>query len=284
MLGKLIKHDFKYLGRVLLPVNLILLGLSILGVLFAKTPLFHSGDYTAIAVLLTIGYSLSIGAAILLSILFPILCFYRNLFSAQGYLSFTLPTTPWLLLTSKLITSLCFAVLNAIVILVSGFLFILSGVGFSSISFAVKEYLSGLGVQHYTDLNGVSHTQTTVHALTGYDPVPFLFVLVLMLLIGYAFTMLTGYVSIAIGQQSNKRKVGSSIAIYIVLSIVINAVSSTVMAFTNPSPIQDITWGVGTHISSVSPLFSSTLILNLILGAVFFVVCGLIMNKRVNLE
>ena len=58
-------------------------------------------------------------ASLLLTFIIGIVRFYKNLFTGEGYLSFTLPVTPGQQLFTKALVSFLFSVITIIVILVS---------------------------------------------------------------------------------------------------------------------------------------------------------------------
>ena len=102
MLNKLLKHDFISVWRLALPTFVIAAGI----ILFSYGMCTIDTDNTALhifaGVLFPTGIIVAIGACILVFVL-PILHFYRNLMTGEGYLSFTLPVTTYQLVLSKLI-------------------------------------------------------------------------------------------------------------------------------------------------------------------------------------
>lgn len=119
MLGKLIKYDFKvqlkFLGGVygvLLAVALIACGLLALRNAFSDiTPITFANDmvhlFLMIAAVLTV----------VVTFLYGILYFRRNLFKDEGYLMNTLPVTGTQLYMSKLITCTLCSILSCVIAL-----------------------------------------------------------------------------------------------------------------------------------------------------------------------
>ena len=109
MLGKLMKHEFKTTSKVILPLYLILVVLTIFARIFAQS-LFTAensnidsigfGLFGGLSVIL---YILGLFAVSIASFIYLLVRFYKNLFGDEGYLMHTLPVTSWELLSSCLL-------------------------------------------------------------------------------------------------------------------------------------------------------------------------------------
>ena len=110
MLSKLLRHEFRATGRILLPLYLLL---------FVTAGMFHVsmllrdneriGDDWAAKVFSIVSISAFCVAIIGISILAVALMiyrFYKNLMTDEGYLMFTLPVTTHQIIISKLIVPL----------------------------------------------------------------------------------------------------------------------------------------------------------------------------------
>lgn len=125
MLGKVLKYDFKRLGRVLLPLYAITIMMSFINwgaqTLSASNPLFSviSGFIVMVFVLLLIG-------TVLGTFVLSIRHFYINLLKDEGYLTNTLPVTKTTLVSSKVIVSMVYGVISILVALLA------TGIGFAN--------------------------------------------------------------------------------------------------------------------------------------------------------
>ena len=123
MVGKLFKHEFIALGRVILPVTAVILATVFL---FSLTLLFPSN---AMEVLQILFESIFIFISVGMLVLTFSLCSYRfqkSIFSKEGYLTLSLPVSPMQLILVKAVTSvvainfsfwvtlLCFHVVSAV--------------------------------------------------------------------------------------------------------------------------------------------------------------------------
>ena len=105
MLKKLLKYEWKETARLLLPINLALIVLTVLGCAMLSTSIFDSEVSIFFAVPLLILYIISIIAFSSVTIIYIYVRFYKNLYTAEGYLMHTLPVTPMQLFHSKLIVA-----------------------------------------------------------------------------------------------------------------------------------------------------------------------------------
>ena len=104
MVRKLFKHELLFYWRLILPVQIALLGVALLG---RFTQLFEADTvvYDVVSTGTIIIFALSAVASLLLTTIFCIVRFYKNLFSGEGYLTFTLPVSPTKHLVVKLLTA-----------------------------------------------------------------------------------------------------------------------------------------------------------------------------------
>lgn len=104
MLSKLMYHEFKATRRVFFPAYGIMLALAVISSVF----MILSSNLQRLAVplaLLLLAYVLSLFAVGVLSFVYMIVRFYKNLLGDEGYLMFTLPATPAQLVWSKCLVS-----------------------------------------------------------------------------------------------------------------------------------------------------------------------------------
>lgn len=92
MVKKLFKHEMHALWRLMIPIWCILFGVSVLGRLIQ----FFEQDSIAYNIVNSSAiffYVVSLIACLVCPFVFAVIRFYRNLFSGEGYLTFTLPVT-----------------------------------------------------------------------------------------------------------------------------------------------------------------------------------------------
>ncbi len=106
MLRKLLKHEFRATGRVMLPMYLILLVTAVGSNLAGRGMLDGRSDLLrTLGVLIVMAFGIAITGVCLLAFVLMIQRFYKNLLQDEGYLMFTLPASVHQHIWSKLIVS-----------------------------------------------------------------------------------------------------------------------------------------------------------------------------------
>lgn len=113
MLGKLISYEFKASGR------LIPLVYCIVGMLAVTAVALSFFKFVIIVPLVWMLLFLAGAAAMIITYVVIFMRFYRSMFSAEGYLSHTLPVSSTQLYISKGIVAICWLLLSLIVTFVS---------------------------------------------------------------------------------------------------------------------------------------------------------------------
>lgn len=284
MLKKLLKYEFMSTGRVF--------GLCYVGVLAAAFLLRllgalawdHSADHTAIEMLLPMAdiaagvssllYGGMVAAVIVVTFVFILQRFYKNLLGGEGYLMQTLPVTPRQLIFSKLIAAIVWTVLSSIVVIFSVFVLAMTGEMFGS-------FISGLGemIRWYHEMFSM----------------PLLLVAFEMILVGVASiasSVLQIYAAIMIGHQAAKHKVALAVGAYFGISVVLSVAASIVMnilyrAVPGGAWNALANWVSGmneTPMLLVHTLLLGYFVLNLLLAVIFFAVTEWMMRRNLNLE
>ena len=120
MFRKLLKYDFKSITNIWLIMSATVLAMSVFAGFCVKDIIINTNNpdyfpWSVIGVMIT--YIAYIAFGIITSIL-VYLRFYKNFFSDEGYLTFTLPVKRSHLLLSKLINSLIWSAMTFIVLLI----------------------------------------------------------------------------------------------------------------------------------------------------------------------
>lgn len=255
MLGKLMKHDIKNMGKLLLPLNVIVLLMGLTGAVLHTTGLFDLENVGPLLGILITTYVTGMAVIMVISYFYPIVYFYRNLFTRQGYLTFTLPVSPWKILLSKTIVGFGWYLVNVI----TAFLSLWATTGFMRIS---GEFM----INFYVDFG---------------QEIGMSFNLLSLWLIGITITsllwsLITAYFSISIGQLFGKHKIIASVGAYIVIYTVIQILLTAMfIPFLLSAP--------GVH-RMVSVTFNGTIIASVVFSVLFYVLSGVIMKKKVNLD
>jgi len=255
MLGKLMKHDMKNMGRLLLPLNAIVLLMTLAGIILRATGLFDLENVGPLLGILLTTYVIGMAVIAVVSYFYPIIHYYRNLFSRQGYLTFTLPVSTWKILFSKTVIGFGWYLVNI-------------GVALFSV-WAITGFLR-IPSTHMANMNHylMQEIGMTFNTLMGW--------VIGIGLISLLWSLLTAYFSISVGQLYAKYKIIASIVAYIAIYTVMQILVTIVLI---PFIISEP--GVQTV---VSVSFYGTLISTIVFSILFYIFSGVIIKKKVNLD
>lgn len=261
MLNKLLKHEFKATARLLLPLYLVLIVLTLLGKLVLYLDVFE-GVLNIIPATITFAYVIAIIATVALTFIITIQRFYKNLMTDEGYLMFTLPVKAPALINSKLIVSLIWSVINIAAVIVSIIIIVSGTVPLSDILKSINGIFTGI-TEQFGSLNYLLIIE-----------------FIIMILIGIVFTILLIYLSLAIGQLFNTHKIIGSIAAYIGINFVIQIVTTIGTIFIG-FLFNDSIFNTSSVPKLVFPIF---ILYYLVLAVIFYIATNIIFSKKLNLE
>lgn len=277
MLGKLFKHEWKAISKLLLVLHGFILIFAILSRIFFEA----SGGFDVAA---SAGAEKAVGVITGLLIFFLMLIlfcaavftsvyigyrFYKNIFTEQGYLTNTLPVTPTQIIVSKGLTGLLWTVIDVIVLAAA-----------LLIMFANGEFMSVL-------LSALGRCFHYLFALPA-----FCWIFLIMLLLSPFLTILHLYFCVAVGSLVPNHKILGAIGVYIVSYVAVQVFSTVILALTGIGfgvANIDTTGMTGAETtyylgSLLTPMFLIILLCEIIATLVCFFVTKYIMTKKLNLE
>ena len=260
MLTKLMKHDIKNMGRLLLPLNAIVLLMTLAGVILRATGLFDLENVGPLLGILLTTYVIGMAVIAVVSYFYPIIHYYRNLFSRQGYLTFTLPVSTWKILLSKTVVGFGWYLVKITVALFS----VWAITGFMRIP---SHYLANINMYLMREI------EMTFSTLVTWT--------VVVMLTSLLWSLLTAYFSISIGQLYAKHKIIASVVAYVAIYTLMQIlVTIVLLPFLMTGAMVN---GPGVH-TVVSVSFYSTLIFTIVFSILFYIFSGIIIKKKVNLD
>lgn len=267
MVKKLFKHEFLAMGRLILPLIIGILGIGTLTRLIylfeSDTLIFNIVGISAF-VLLFIG----ILSSLVLCTVFGIIRFYKNLFSSEGYLSFTLPVTPTQHLVVKLLTAVTCFILTVIA-------------SFASLCIA----FSGEALVEIFKAIGFIFNSINEYVIGASDTTLYIVEFILLLLFSVFYMFLLFYTCITIGQTAKKGRIGKAIATYFIyygITQVVGTVLIIVNALLGDKGI--LTFAINNPELFVHAFFCAEIAVISVLSLVFFLISRHIMNKKLNIE
>ena len=269
MVKKLIKHEFHYYFRTLIIFLPILL---VIGLFVRIFSLFNT-DFIGYQIIAASSFFLLYLATIAMVIFVEILAivrFYKNMFSSEGYLTFSLPVTTFQLIFAKLVGSLVSLCLTYIVIeiswLIAGTTYLEIDIG--EISFALGELLELLNGVHLV-LYGLE-----LFVITILSPI---------------CSMLIIYACITIGQTARKNRILLAVGAYFIFYIITQVILTFLMVLTAILGVAGALNWIGDFIINYPYLFFHLLFIIIIV-----ILCGMIVlsyyiiqkiiNTKLNLE
>lgn len=269
MVKKLFKHEMLSYIRIWLPMNLILLGIAILG----RIVRFFENDSTVYNIVnissITI-YVIGIIAAVGITLVLGIIRFYKNLFSGEGYLTFTLPVTSSQHIAVKTITAAAFQIFTLLSVLVS------------------------LAVMTAGDvlpevIKAVNYLMKLIWGGVGFHLPLYITEAVLLVVLVTHVQLLFYYTCISIGQLFRKNRILAALGVYFGFYIITQILGTLAIIFvTLFSEMLDME-AVGRFIEQhqigfIHGVFGIIALVALILGAIYFIVIRTIISRHLNLE
>lgn len=202
MLSKLIKHEFKATARIILPLYLVLLVLTI--VERVTISLKFKGPLEIIPGFSTMAYLFSIVAIIVISFVIIVNRFYKNLMTDEGYLMFTLPVSSQQIVNAKLLVSIVWTLISIIFVIAS-----LIGAFMNKWLFDLL--LDGFRMGYAEVKSELGAGNTYLLLIEG----------IVLAILSFINSVLLIYVSIAIGQLFKGHKLLGSFAAYIGIKTVL---------------------------------------------------------------
>ena len=265
MVKKLFKHEIHALWRLMAPVWGILLGVSALGRLIQ---LFEQDTviYNIISGSSVFFYAVALIACLVCPFVFVVVRFYRNLFSGEGYLTFTLPVTTgqhlWVKLTVAVATELLTLVAAAISVIV-----VTLGDLTIEIGKAIA-YLYKLCVESW----GAHLPMYTVEAILA--------VIVLVTVETLLF-----YCCICVGQQARKNRVLAAIGVYFGIYAIKQVLGTIVVIIATFVDWQPVTVWIWEHpFATIHIAMCGGIVLYTLGGVLYFVISHWLTSRRLNLE
>ncbi|WP_426350297.1 hypothetical protein ACPWSR_03400 [Alloiococcus sp. CFN-8] len=282
MLIKLIKYEFKATWRKFLPIY----GILIVFTIISKLTNGFKGGYQATDVSGSISklvseLSMFLQVACIIGLIAVTLYviverFYKNFFGDEGYLTFTLPISPWRHLTAKLTASVFWTMVSIIIGIVSLLISYYDGSAFNSIYNGYGQILGGTNSIY-------ENIVLSFYIRFGIDIISLAKTIMLAVFAGYICEILMIYLSISVGHLFFKNKKLASFGAYLIFSIVVRVISFITMFLVGF--VNEEQW---LTVNSLNNGLSIILVVgvgtSVILAIIFWTVLEEIINKKLNLE
>ena len=274
MLNKLIKHEFKATWKYFLAINVAAL---ILGLIAGLIGYNVAGNYddlpTTVVVLLwlsLVGYLFALAAAAILTTICNVVRYYRSLYTAQGYLTFTLPATTTEILSAKMIVAFIWQILMSICIVLS-LMFLAGGFmiyGLQNNPEDILEFFDDF-FSGFSDLMGIVGVAGVIR---------YIFNMILSIMV----SLMMYFFAISIGQLWQKHKILGSVLAFFGIRFLYGTASSIISLLTGSFRLMIV------ESSDPGKFFSHTTIVSLVISLVaiigMYIGSILITDKKLNLD
>ena len=276
MLGKLWKHEWKANCRLLLAVHLALLVMGLVGYLIQG--ILQTGPVTSvIGGLYTLLFFLLAAAAFLLTHILMIIRYYRNFFTAEGYLVHTLPVGPGSKLLAKCLNHLVWSLINQVCV-VSAVMLVISAVPSKE---QMESFLQVL--PEAAKAMGFSSVPSMLAALGG----------LLLLMLSSAILMF--YAAVSLGSLFPAHRILGSVLCWLGLWIASQIINVSVMintfgkyAYLEGRVVETAGGTLTLPPEQVTDIFRTFLgmvaVVTLIMGAIHYLISYYVLSKRINLS
>ncbi len=194
MVKKLLKYEFISLSKPLIPMGIILL----CSALFTRIVQFFESSGTTYKILIyssSILLGLSMIVAIVMTVAVCVIRFYKNMFTAEGYLTLTLPVTHTEHILSKLISAVISSVVSLIAVIAA--LFIATAGDVSLEIFKAIKYLIKIAAR-FLDYNFYLYSLEIILSVIAFT----------------VFVYLLLYTCLTVGQMAKKNRILAAFGVY----------------------------------------------------------------------
>lgn len=271
MLGKLLKYDFAATWKVTVGIDAGIIALGIItGIITAAVPHVEGSLGISLFMFAFVGlFYIGIIAANVGSIIYLVVRYYKSMYTAEGYLTFTLPVKTDNIVHSKVIT---------------GAVWIIA----SYLSTFIAMFLAGTGLTTSLAISGEDIFKALREAYTflGLNSPGLITTLIIIAIISPIGAIVSMYFCVSIGQLWQNHKILGSVLCIIGLYVLNQLISQAVFAasgfwqlLSNSAAEIDASFG-----SIYTRILQNTCIATIIETAIYYAVTLIINRKKVNLD
>ena len=270
MLRKLIKHELRATGRLMLPIYIAVLVLALFSNLSIR--ILESGEtfvLSSLAGFVLAAFVLALFAAAVMSLVLMIQRFYKNLLTDEGYLMCTLPVSMHKIIWSKLLVSTLWYLCTGLV---------------SVLSLFVLAFRASLVSEVWKELR---YVVSWIAKYFNFNISLLMAELAIAALLGVFFLCLLCYASMAMGQSFSNRKLLLSVVFYFVFTTALNILGTALMGALIPisygALFNDLVLRLGIQGMALVAVLLMILV-ELLLCSFFYLLTYRRMTRRLNLQ
>ena len=274
MLSKLLKHEFRATGRIMLPLSLIVLGTAVGANLSVRVLMETSNKVlNLLGGLMIAAFAVAIFGVCIMSMVVMVRRFYKNLLQDEGYVMMTLPVSVHQHIWSKLIVSAVWFALTVIVVGLACFIMAADVKVIHQIAEGFGELLGEL-YRHFTAYYAINGTALAVEFLV-------------LCFVGCCAMCLQFYASLAIGHSFSSHKMAWSVLWFFVTMFAMQFLGGSGIVLLDESWLHNLLLGWTDNISGMAAMHLSMVCLILgevLYGAIFYFLTTYFLKRRLDLE
>ena len=270
MLGKLIKHELRATGRLLLPSMAVLLVLAVLAGLSMRRLEFGSTVPEFVEILLVlifVAFFIGIAAICVMTLWLMISRFYKNLLGDEGYLMFTLPVSVHSHIWAKLIVSLIWFLVVGLVVALLVFGLI--------VSLTVSDF--GQFMEGFPSFRELFRNIRAAFRYDNGKMILFFLEFCLLAFAGAVNACLQFYAAMAIGHSFANHKLLFSVLAFVIISFVLSILR------TAAGGLIDLSVYVDNVVDFMSYIMHPSLIFALLQSILLYCISVFFLKRRLNL-
>lgn len=210
MLGKLIKHEWKAVSKILMLIHVALIAMAVVGKILLSIEVLEDASLLWGSLLMV--YVISVMAIALGTHIFLAVRFYKNMYTDEGYLSFTLPAKPWEHLFAKTLVSSIWILIDGITL---------------GVSIVILVAYKGMGTEFVQFWNEMI---LFLQSADGFKVAVLLIEILICMIVTLVSAPLIYYFSISIGQLFQNHKLLASVIAFVIIKNVMEVLSTIISA------------------------------------------------------
>lgn len=271
MLRKLMKHEFRATGRIMLPLYLVLLATAV-GANFTTRGLLGT-EYRildVLGVLLMAAFVCAIIGVCVMSMVVMVQRFYKNLLQDEGYVMLTLPVSIHQQVWAKIIVSSVWFIATAAAVI---------------LACCVMAYDVGAVRLFFEAAAGVLKELRELTAYYAINGTAIALELAALCFLGCCVTCVQFYAALAVGHSFAGHKMAWSVAWFFIFQFAVQMAGSMIVIFVDATGLDYFLANV--HLGYMAGIHAVMIFLIacvVVYGAVFYAVTVFFLKRRLNLE
>lgn len=276
MLRKLMKHEFRATGRIMLPLFLIVL-VTAIGANFSTRGLLETDNWflNMLGGLLVVAFVVAIMAVCIMSMVVMVQRFYKNLLQDEGYVMMTLPVSAHQQVWSKLIVSAVWFAATFLVVCLAG---------------CVMAFDVGLVRDLFDGIRALFRQLTAYYAFNG---AAFILELLVLCFVSCCCGCLQFYAALAVGHSRPTHKLAWSALFYFAFQFAMQLITGVAMGVFGELGLFDwfADWasnlvmdGRINGMAATHLIMGGMIVVCAVYGVIYYFVTTYFLKKHLNLE